>query len=139
MGVSVTESELGGNAQLDLCVLDEQLAVCRLSAHAETPAWAASSSFCSVTWTAGETSVVSPESAVPSGVRCERGWRAIMLIGPFEFDLTGVLLAVLGPLADSGVSVFAVSTFDTDYVLVPEERLDDALGALEAAGHGFGS
>jgi hypothetical protein len=123
--------------QLNLRVLDGQLAICRLEAHAETPTWATSSSLCSVTWTAEETSVVCLESAVPKGVQCERGWRAVMLVGPFEFSLTGVLRAVLGPLADAGVSIFAVSTFDTDYVLVKQSALEAARVALEAAGHRF--
>ena len=120
---------------LTLTLLEERLAVCRLKAAAEVPAWATAASLFSVTRTAAELSVVCPEEFVPDGVRCERGWRAFELGGPFEFSEVGILSAVAAPLAEAGVGIFAVSTFDTDYVLVKEERLDPASDALRARGH----
>ena len=93
------------------------------------------SGFCSVTRTLDELSVVCLEDIVPEGVRCEKGWRALKLEGPFEFSEVGVLASVAGPLAEAGVSIFAVSTFDTDYVLVKDEQLESAVGALREWSH----
>lgn len=93
------------------------------------------SGFCSVTRTADELSVVCTEGFVPEGVRCEKGWRVLKLEGPFEFSEVGVLASVAAPLAEVGVSIFAVSTFETDYVLVKDEQLEPAVGALRERSH----
>ena len=120
--------------QLTLALLAGAYAVCRLSADAAVPAWA-TGEFVNVTRAAGELSVVCREDAVPDGVRCERDWRCLRVVGTLDFSLVGVLAALLVPLAAAGVSVFAVSTFDTDYVLVREADLGRAMAALRAAGH----
>jgi hypothetical protein len=88
-----------------------------------------------VVHTAAETSIVCAAARVPDGVRAERGWRALTVEGPLDFALTGVLAALAVPLAEAGVSIFAVSTYDTDHVLVRSDRLRDAVEALRAAGH----
>ena len=85
--------------------------------------------------TAAEVSVVCDAAGVPDGAAAERGWRALTVEGPLDFALTGVLAALAVPLAAAGVSIFAVSTYDTDHVLVRSERLADAVAALRAAGH----
>ena len=85
--------------------------------------------------TAAEISVGWATERVPDGVRAERGWRALGVAGPLDFALTGVLAAIAVPLARAGVSLFAVSTFDTDYVLVRADRLAEAVQALREAGH----
>jgi uncharacterized protein len=120
---------------LDLTLLPFALAVCRLPAGAAAPDWLDGAPFASVTRTPDETSVVCAAASVPAGVRAEPGWRALRVAGPLDFALTGVLLSLLAPLAAAGVAVFAVSTFDTDYLLVKEAALDDALAALVGAGH----
>lgn len=120
---------------LDLSLLPDLLAVCRLPAGAEAPAWLDGEAFASVTRTPEETSVVCRAEVVPLDVRVEAGWRALRVAGPLDFALTGVLLSLLEPLAAAGVSVFALSTFDTDVVLVRDAALDDALAALDDAGH----
>jgi ribosomal protein S18 acetylase RimI-like enzyme len=120
---------------LTLTLLEEQLAVCRLDAAAEVPGWATAGPLFSVTRTADELSVVCPEGLVPDGVKCEKGWRVFELEGPFEFSEVGILSAVAAPLAEAGVGIFAVSTFDTDYVLVKEERVGVAADALQGQGH----
>ena len=120
---------------LSLTLLSTRLALCRLASDAAAPAWAQRGEFCSITRTAEELSVVCGEAGVPEDVRCERGWRAFKVAGPLDFALVGVLARLATPLAAAGVSVFAVGTFDTDYVLVKEECLERAVSALTAAGH----
>jgi len=117
-------------------ILGEPLAVCRLAAGIAIPDWSMRGGpLASVTTTPDEMSIVCSESAVPDGVRCERGWRAIKVDGPLDCNETGILASLAVPLADANVSLFAVSTFDTDYLLVKEEALDAARSALTRAGH----
>jgi uncharacterized protein len=102
------------------------------------PDWAAGepdAALHAVVRTPAELTVVCDAGRVPDGVRAARGWRAIAVVGPLDLALTGVLAALLEPLARAGVAIFAVSTFDTDHVLVRADRLHDALAALRAAGH----
>ncbi len=120
---------------LRFAVLPGSYAVARLPAGAEVPLASLVPPFSSVTRTPVELSVVCPETAAPAGARVETGWALLGLVGPFPFSMVGVLASVLQPLAAAGVSIFALSTFDTDYVLVKREKLDDALAALAAAGH----
>lgn len=82
-----------------------------------------------------ELSLVAPEEAVPGDVKAERGFRALEVTGPLAFELTGIMASVAQPLADAGVWIFTLATYDTDVVLVPDARLDVALAALRAAGH----
>lgn len=93
------------------------------------------SSFFSVTRTAQELSVVCREGDMPPGGRAETGWSCFRVAGTLDFGLTGVLSALATPLAEAGISIFALSTFDTDYVLVKD--MPKARAALEAAGHEF--
>ena len=120
---------------LRLEVVPGAYAVCRLSPADPLPAWAAAGPFVSVTRTEAELSVVCPESAVPPGVRSEPGWRCLRVVGPLGFGMTGVLASLAGPLASSGVSIFVVSTYDTDYLMVQERDLERGEDALERAGH----
>jgi hypothetical protein len=109
--------------------------VCRLAPEAAVPAWATRGAFFSVTRTPEELSLVCREEQVPAGVKRSGRFAALKLHGPFAFSETGVVSAFVRPLAEAAVSVFVLSTFDTDYVLVPEESLEAALGALQQAGH----
>jgi len=120
---------------LRLRVLPERLAVARLAASAALPAWADGPGLVSVTRRGGELSIVCAEGRVPADVRAERRWRALEVAGPIAFDQVGVLHALTGPLARAAVSLFALSTFDTDLVLVREETVERAVEALRAAGH----
>jgi len=121
--------------QLKYSVLPEKFAVCRLAPSATIPEWALASQIFSVMRTADELSVVCGEELVPAGTPAERGWACIQLRGPFPFEMTGVLAAVLNPLAVAGLGIFAMSTFDTDYILVKADRLRAAQDALSSAGH----
>ena len=120
---------------MQLLVLQERLAVCRLPAGSAVPGWVGGDGFRSVTATAEELSIICCEGRVPAGVRRDPGWRALRLAGPFEFDAVGVLLPIAERLAKAGVSMLPIATFDTDYVLVKERRLADARAALAADGH----
>ena len=120
---------------MTLDVLPGRLAVCRLAPDAPLAPWMGQGPVTSVTRTDAELSVVCAEVAVPEGVRAEAGWRAFRVRGPLAFELTGVLAALAAPLAEAGVPIFALSTFDTDVLLVGADRLAAAVGALRAAGH----
>jgi hypothetical protein len=121
--------------RLTLSVLPEELAVCRLDGDADIPPWALGSSFCSITRTADELSIVVRETIVPEGIQTERGWRALEVAGPLHFSMTGVLASLAVPLAEAGIPIFALSTFQTDYVLVNEENLKPAIDTLRLSGH----
>jgi hypothetical protein len=132
-------------APLTLAVLAEPLSVCRLGADAELPDWATrAGSFCSITRTADELSVICATALIPGPhaageesaiVAREDGWRAIKLVGPFALTEVGVLLRIAAPLAVAGISILAVGTFDTDYVLVKATSLATAVAQLRTSGH----
>ena len=121
---------------LPLQLLPDTLAICRLDSGASLPPWATgSSSFLTVSRTAEELSITTVQSAVPAGVRCERDYRAFRVRGPLPLNLVGILAAIADPLAAAGLSIFAISTFETDYVLVKARDLDASLKVLREAGH----
>lgn len=113
----------------------ETLAVVKLGPGTEVPAWAESSSIFSVTATATETSVVCASRSVPRKSVHQRPFTAFEVEGPLDFALTGVLVALLTPLADAEISVFTISTYDTDWILVPGDDADRAAEAWQEAGH----
>jgi hypothetical protein len=121
--------------QLTLHLLPQKFAVCRLVAESSVPQWASRSSMFSITRTTDELSIVCESKYVPSSVKAEKGWRCFKLQGPFPFQMTGVLASVLQPVAEAGVSIFAISTYDTDYVMVKEKVLAKGVKVLRAAGH----
>ena len=121
--------------RLHLTILPDQLAVCRLASDTPLPDWSMAGPLTSVTRTADELSIVCLDQAIPEGVIAERGWRCLKVQGPLDFALTGILADLAGTLAAAGISLFAVSTFDTDYLLVKQETLPTAISALEMAGH----
>jgi uncharacterized protein len=116
-------------------ILPERLVVCQLPASTRVPAWALKGGFFCVAGTEDEVSMVCEERQVADGVRAEKGWVGLKLEGPFPFAMTGVLTSFLQPLAEAGIPVFAVSTFNTDYVLIKREHLEQAVNALTEAGH----
>ena len=120
---------------LNLSVLKGDFAVSQLERGASVPAWVLEGPFFTVSRTFEELSILSLASFVPDGVRSESGWACLKLEGPFEFTMTGILVSVLEPLKQAGIGIFAVSTFDTDYVLVKTAQLEAGVRALEAAGH----
>jgi len=121
--------------RLTLCILPETFAISRLDAGAPVPAWATSGRLVSVTRTRDELSIVSAGSLVPEGVVSEGDWKCLMVEGPLDFSLVGILAAIASPLARAEISVFTVSTYDTDYILMKSADLDKAVATLEGSGH----
>jgi len=121
--------------RFELTLFAERFAISRLAANAAIPDWATEGPFFSVSRTGDELSIVCELSRVPVGVQSQPGWRVFKVHGPFVLSEIGVLSALAAPLAEAKISLFAVSTFDTDYLLVASETLTAAIAALERAGH----
>ena len=120
---------------LQLHELPGRFAVARLKPDADVPAAWLGGPLTSVTRTAEELSVVTDASRVPADAQAERDWCALAIRGPIPFELTGVLSALLAPLADAGISIFALSTYDTDVLLVRADDRRATLDVLRRAGH----
>lgn len=112
-----------------------QLSVCRLDLGDPIPPWATSGQWWTVTRAASDLSIVCEQGRVPEGIARSGPWRALMVEGPLEHELVGVLAEITTILAAAQVPIFAISTYDTDWVLVPEDRLQTAGSALRGAGH----
>jgi uncharacterized protein len=119
----------------ELSLLLETFAICHLAADAVIPEWAARGRFFSITRTSDELSVIAEAALVPDPLRNEVGWRVMKVHGPLDLSEVGILASLLEPLVVAGVSVFTISTFDTDYLLVPCIQLREALAALRNASH----
>ena len=115
--------------------LSGSFAICRLPSNAPLPKLPGTTAFTTITRSADELSIVCPADEAPRDAKCEAPWTCFKLQGPFPFSQTGILASFIAPLAADGVPIFAVSTFDTDYVLVKEEFAPKALKSLLAAGH----
>jgi len=123
------------DSKLRLSILPETLAICRLDKNAGIPDWALGACFVSITRTSEELSVICPEIQVPEGVKGDAGWRGLKVEGPLDLSAIGVLASLTVPLAREGISVFAVSTYDTDYLLVKQRDLEKAVMVLSQNGH----
>lgn len=115
---------------MKLSALAKRFSVCRLNKADGIPSWATSQEFFSITKTSDELSIVCPEANVPATVKAERGWLGLKVAGPLDFSQTGILAALAEPLAKDGISIFAISTYDTDYVFVKETELSHAIEIL---------
>lgn len=120
---------------LTLSILPDTFAICRLDPHAPIPSWVTNSDFVSITRTHDELSIVCKQIDAPSEIRCEPDWRCLKVNGTLDFSLTGILASLAAPLAEAHIPLFAVSTFDTDYLLVKEIHRDQAVDILRHAGH----
>ena len=125
------------HTNLALSLLSETFAICRLGPEADIPFWVQAGDFFSVTRTKEELSLVCLQGIVPQGTRCEKDFRCFKVRGPLDFALTGILSSLTIPLAQAGISVLAISTFDTDYLLIKETQVDRAVQKLSQAGHRF--
>ena len=120
---------------MTLDVLSGVYAICRLSANAAAPPWTGGGAFASITRTSSELSIVCASDAVPPDVQAQRGYRGLAVRGPLDFSLVGIMATLAGVLAAASVSIFVVSTYDTDYLFVREADFDRAATALRSAGH----
>ncbi len=120
---------------LTLSVLPETLAICRLGPDDPIPDWAHAGDLISITRTSDELSVVCAEAVVPDNVKSDPGWRCLKVEGPLDLSLTGVLASLANPLAGARINIFAISTFDTDYLLVKAGNLARATEVLIQSGH----
>jgi len=116
--------------KLTLSILPEKLGICHLASKTPIPEWAKDIYFCSITRTADELSIVCPQDKIPGGVLFERDWRAFKLEGDVELSSVGVIASLAKPLAEAGISIFNVSTYETNYVMVEDKNLDKAKEAL---------
>jgi hypothetical protein len=121
--------------EIEFDVIEEEAAVCRFEQDAVVPEWVTRGGLYSITRTRDELSIVCHASSVPTGVRCESPWRALKVRGPISFDEVGIAAAFTSPLATAGISVFVISTFDTDYLLVRSADFGRAVAALRSSGH----
>lgn len=119
---------------LSLVRITGTFAVCKLSPDEPIPFWVMQGEWWTVSKTLEELSVVCLQEQVPVGVKVEKDWSLLKVAGPLDFALTGILAALAKPLADAGISIFAISTFDTDYLLVKTDTFDAAARTLTAAG-----
>lgn len=118
-----------------LSLLPQQLAVARLEPLSEIPEWAMQGSFYSITRTNDELSIFCESQSVPDDMDKSAGWRAFRVAGQLDLDLTGIISQLAVPLAAKQIPIFSISTHDTDYILVQDFQLEDALDVLRRAGH----
>jgi len=112
--------------------MKEMLGVARLGTAEKIPEWAQKGGFFSITKTQEELSIVCEDNLIPNEVKAERGWCCFKVQGPLDFGLTGILSSLASPLAAAKVSIFAISTYDTDYLLVKKENFEKAKEVLGA-------
>jgi hypothetical protein len=121
--------------KLSLKILPDRMAVCRFEPTAPLPDWMGEDGFYSLTRTETELAIVCPEARRVPGTTSETGWRCFKVQGVLDFSEIGIIFSVTQPLAENGVSIFVISTFDTDYFMVKEKDLAKAIDALTAEGH----
>jgi hypothetical protein len=115
---------------LTMKLLKEKYGVCRLNETELIPEWTKNSDFFSITKTADELSIVCFEDSIPNDIKCEKDWRILKVEGPLDFSLIGILSSISTILAQTGISIFAISTYDTDYILVKNKDIDNAIDSL---------
>lgn len=121
---------------LELRVFDETFAIARLAADAPVPAWVGGRDLIAVVRTQNELSIVCREDAVPvDHTEVQRGFRCLAVVGTLDFALTGIVASLADPLREAGISIFGISTYDTDHVLLRSDKLEAAKTALRNAGH----
>ncbi|MFH1780593.1 MAG: ACT domain-containing protein [Candidatus Nealsonbacteria bacterium] len=113
-----------------LSILPEKLGICRFDEKSSIPAWAQELNFCSITRTRTELSIVCSQDEIPAGVLAEKDWRAIKLEGSLGLESVGVIAGLSHPLADAGISIFNISTYETNYILVEDKNLKKAIEVL---------
>ena len=115
---------------LTMKLLKEKCGICRLDKTEVIPEWATNSDFFSITKTSDELSIVCYQENIPNDIKCEKDWRILEVEGPLDFSLIGILASISTILSQSGISIFAISTYDTDYILIKEKDIANAIQSL---------
>ncbi|KPJ73387.1 hypothetical protein AMJ48_01355 [Parcubacteria bacterium DG_74_1] len=119
------------NKKLTLSILPEKFGICHLAANSPVPSWTISGEFFSITKTDQELSIVYPQEKIPGGVLVEKDWRAFRIEGLVDgIYAVGIIASLSGPLAKAGISIFNISTYETNYILVEEKNLAKAKEVL---------
>lgn len=123
------------NDSLILLVVQEVFAICRLDKDSLIPDWALVGDFYSITRTHDELSIVCPQVNVPEGIACDKGWRCLKVDGSLDFSLTGIIASLATTLTRAGISIFGMSTYDTDYLMIKDKDFERTVLVLSQAGH----
>jgi uncharacterized protein len=118
------------NKKLKLSILSGKYGICHFDKNNSIPDWAKDEEFCSITRTPNELSIICPQEKIPGGILAEKGWRVLKVEGPLGFILTGVVASLSKPLADAGISIFYISAYETDYLMVEDDNLQKVKSIL---------
>jgi len=119
---------------LKLTTLDGIFAICKLDKSDSIPEWATIKNVYSISRTLEELSIVCLEENVPNDITCERNWRMLKIEGPLDFNLVGILSSIIEPLAKAKISIFAISTYNTDYIMVKSKQFAQTIHVLKEKG-----
>jgi len=122
-------------AKQRISILPDHLAICRLDPDDDIPQWALKDRFICITRTLEELSIVAPASLIPAHLPHDRGWKCVKIEGPLDLTLSGLLVSVISPLSQAGISVLVIATYDTDYFLVKEAQIALAVQIMKGEGH----
>jgi uncharacterized protein len=117
--------------KLTLKILKDRYSVCRLNKNDEIPKWIFDEEFFSITRTDDELSIVCLQDKIKEDIKCEKDWKVLKIEGPLDFSLVGILSRISTLMANNGISIFAISTYDTDYILIKEESINKVIEVLE--------
>ena len=116
---------------LTMKLLKDKYGVCRFDKNEQVPSWALKGDFYSITKTEDELSVVCLEENINGNIKYEDNWRVLKIEGPLDFSLVGILAKISGLMADNSISIFAISTYDTDYILIKNDKIENAINIFE--------
>jgi hypothetical protein len=122
---------------MNLSILKENYCICRLNPNDSVPEWVNKNGFWTITQTQNELSIVCQDNPLAESLKSQRDWKIIKAEGILDFNLTGILSSIAKPLAKAKISIFAISTFDTDYILIKRSHVPEAISALQLAGFTF--
>ena len=121
--------------QLQLSLLDRKYGICVFKNNTPIPEWVATASFCSITRTQKELTIVCPQNTIDSDCEYDADWRCFRIDGSFDLNQIGVISSLAAPLAQAGISIFVVSSYDTDYILIKDQKVEQAVAVLSDNGH----
>jgi hypothetical protein len=121
--------------QLQLSLLKDKYGICTLPNTAPIPDWALTQSLASITRTEKELTIVCRLEILPSQYQSGLNWRCFKIDGSFDLNQIGVISSISSPLADAGISIYVISTYDTDYFLIKEQNLEKTISVLSNSGH----